>query len=65
MDPYVLKTALEAFVPVLGQICTGRITSTDGKTFMDFDTMTCDPATYARLVESESAHGWTAAELQT
>jgi len=46
----------------LGSVWTGRIATADGSKFMCFESFTCDPETYAGLVDDGVAHGWTPVE---
>lgn len=53
-----MTDVLEQIAASIGPLTTGRIASSDGKTFMDFDAMTCDPKTYETLEKQGLANGW-------
>jgi hypothetical protein len=47
----------QAIAAGIGPCMTGRISSPDGSTFIDFNNMTCDPKTFARLEADGLTHG--------
>jgi hypothetical protein len=51
------QNPIQAIAASIGSSMTGRISSPDGSTFIDFNNMTCDPATFSRLEAGGLAHG--------
>jgi hypothetical protein len=57
------QNPIKAIAASIGPSMTGRIATPDGSTFIDFNNMTCDPATFSRLEADGLTHGLMPAPL--